>query len=279
MKLLQLNIEGGKKLEKIANYVKSNSYDLFCIQELTGGDRFQVKNFYKKTYDLEQYPSEDCFIEFEKRFSDLKGELVKSFATDHGDSYLGNGIFYNPDRFKLLGKDEIRMGKYKQLSPDDHDFEKYVYSALALHLKSKSGMEFSVITGHFQWSPRPYDTDKTIARARVVYEYLKKINKPFILTGDFNVNPHSITCAQFEDISKNLVKALGIKNTLNPNLHRVPDLFPGGIAADQVFISPRILPVGFKVVREDLSDHYGLELEFELEPQTADAIGGLEFEE
>jgi hypothetical protein len=45
--------------------------------------------------------------------------------------------------------------------------------------------------------------------------------------------------------------------------------------ADHILISPEIDPIGFRVIREDLSDHYGLELEFEIADKHSQPLGGL----
>lgn len=274
MKLLQLNIECGKRLEEIAELIISSDYDIICMQEMSGGGRFQMVHRESREVDLDKYPSKDTFVELQRRLPGWKGELVKSFSGKTGEDYLGNAIFYKPS-LSLKSRNVVWMGEPTTLEVTDLDTNKFPYTALALEFTTPDQQTLHVMTGHFLVWGRPYDSDVTIKNAKKVYDYVATLKDPFILTGDFNVDARSITCVQFENISRNLVRMLDIRNTLNPRLHRVKALFPEGIACDQIFVSPQIATAGFRLRQEDISDHFGLELEFEIRPNSANPIGGL----
>lgn len=261
------------RLERIADYINETQPDIVTMQELSGGARFQLHQKYNEYHDEELYPSKDCYKEFEPRLKGYVGELVK--AIDGPDeTYLGNAIYYK-DSMEVVSVNHIKMTEDKQIPADNNDPGNYPYKAIAIRFK-QDGQEFEVVTGHFRWVPRPFDIDATIIQAAKVKEYLEGLDVPFVLTGDFNVHYNTITAGQFEDIAFNLTKGMRIRNTLNGNIHRAKMLFPEGVPCDHVYVSPGIDVFGLQVERKrDLSDHYGIEFDFEIRPKQANIIGDL----
>jgi endonuclease/exonuclease/phosphatase family metal-dependent hydrolase len=276
-KYLQLNIEGGKRLKSIIDYIEREDFDVVGLQEVSGGDMFQLQRLKQGHAEVEDdYRENDCFAELLNSLPHMNGELdkVREYDKD-GENYLGNAILYKKS-IKLLGRDTIVMNKADGLAVHGGDPVDANYSTLSTKLEVGDGKQIAFLAGHFTWAPRPYDTDASIGRAKKVKDYLQDLQMPFLLSGDFNLDSNTITCMQFEDISNNLVRSLGVRNTLNPRLHRVPALFPEGIACDQLFVSPEVTPISFSVVREDLSDHYGLAVEFKVADKKTMPIGGVE---
>ncbi|MDQ6985641.1 MAG: hypothetical protein Q9M91_04330 [Candidatus Dojkabacteria bacterium] len=69
---------------------------------------------------------------------------------------------------------------------------------------------------------------------------------------------------QFEELGLNLTRNYSFTNTLNPDLHRAKHLFPEGIPCDQVIVDKRIEVIDFKIITQNISDHYGLSLTFKI---------------
>jgi endonuclease/exonuclease/phosphatase family metal-dependent hydrolase len=272
MKLLQLNIEGGKLLNEIAEYIKEHDYDIICMQEMTSDLRFQMSHKTHLNPDITEFPSLDCFEELSRRLERWTGILSKTFTDPNGKNYFGNAIFFKKE-LQHLSTNQIPMTEERIVEIDNFDPPSYPMRAFTVELETPEGT-LQIVNGHFTWGPTPYDTHTTVYRAQIVRDYLLKIKKPFILTGDFNVDSRSVTCMQFETISRNIVRDLKISNTLNPGRHKAPHLFPEGIACDQIFVSPEIDVFGFKVIKKDLSDHYGLEIEFEFKSLDSKPVGG-----
>lgn len=265
MKLLQINIYGGRYLEELTDYINSQDYGIICLQEITGGDRFQLHSKFGDQVDLDKFPTKDCRQELEKRLPGYKSIVSKVFEDETGEHYLANGVFFK-NHFEVVSKDEIHMGgKERNIEKDDLKHQDYIYKAISAQLlNTQTDERLHVISGHFECHNTAYDTDRSIQYARNLYNYIKDLKIPFVLTGDFNVDWRSVTVGQFNDLGRNPVSMFDIQNTLNPNIHRVKHLFPEGIAADNIFVSDQIQLEGFNLIKKDLSDHYGLEISFEI---------------
>lgn len=258
-RLLQINIERGKQMPKILNYLQDNNFDFIHLQEVQGGEL---------TYSS---PSNDNFTDLKNSLSNYNGEIViNTHLKNDKNSYGGNAIFYKSD-YELKDRNEIWMHPFKitesRIEDDNTNYLNSPYSALALELLVNKH-PLHLITGHFLWGPKPIDTAETIRRAALVKDYLEKLETPFILTGDFNVEANTQTAKQFETLGRNLTREYKITNTLNPNLHRCKHIFPKGVACDLVFTHPQIQVKKYELVTQDLSDHYGLFLEFEIMNET-----------
>lgn len=250
-KLLQLNIEKGKLIDDIITFINNSDYDFLTLQEVAGGG-FTHDDF-------------SCFDLILKRCQNYDGRLVKTnILTSGEESYFGNAIFFNKD-IKFLKEEDIWMNNRQIITVDDLDTRDgrihAGYCCKVMHFDI-NGERLSVLSGHFTWGPRPYDTELTISRANIVKDFIAKLQNPFILAGDFNVEINTQTEMQFEEHGVNLTRKHNITNTLNPHIHVAKHLFPKGISCDFVFIPKSIKEIDFFRVDDNLSDHYGLHLDF-----------------
>jgi endonuclease/exonuclease/phosphatase family metal-dependent hydrolase len=248
-KLLQLNIDMGNQLDKLITHIKNNDYDILHLQELGGKERTQNKI--------------DTFSYLQKELTNYEGHLLKMFRViDKPNNYMGPATFVRKG-IEIIGYEEVWMTDFWEITEDNDNPVDRPYAVLVTKIKTINE-ELLLVNGQFTWGPRPFDTDITIERSKKVYDYLKSAKRNFILTGDFNVDSRTITVMQFEDLGKNLTRDHKITNTLNPRLHRAKHLFPQGIPCDQVIVSSDIIVKNFLLVEEDLSDHFGLALQFTL---------------
>lgn len=253
--LLQLNINSDNYWNKLITYLTSNDFDILHLQELTGKD----------TINGIFHSKHETFTELQKILKEkYKGELsISQRYSSSPDSYLGNAIFYK-NSFSLSEKKEIQLYSYGGPFPSDATtFEKVGRSLLHLKL-TKGGKEISFLNTHFAWAPTPKEEPHQTKQGEILLNYLRNIQEPFVLTGDFNLDPEQPLINKLSNLATNLTKLYRITNTLNPQNHRVKELFPPGIACDYIFTSPKIKVEDFSVVEEDLSDHLGLTAEIEI---------------
>jgi endonuclease/exonuclease/phosphatase family metal-dependent hydrolase len=249
-KLLQLNIDMGNHIEELVPHLIKNNYDILHFQELGGKKR--------TTNGM------DTFNYISEKLPDYKGYLVKLFKViNKSDNYMGSATFIK-NNIQVKKFEEVWMTDFWEITADNDNPINRPYAVLSVEI-GEANNPILLLNGHFTWGSKPVDTDITIQRAKKVYDYIKKSDKPFILSGDFNVGSQTTTVMQFEEFGSNLIKVNNITNTLNPRLHRAKHLFPTGVACDQMIISGSIETLDFSLIEEDISDHFGLKLEFNLE--------------
>jgi endonuclease/exonuclease/phosphatase family metal-dependent hydrolase len=250
MKLFHLNIEKGRKYPEVIKYVKRVDPDIICFQELAGGDYHRQGG--------------DYFTELVEDLPLYSGFLSKqNEPVGHPGTYMGIGIFIKKE-IKTYSKKEIIMtpNSGRMITSDDPMNMHCGNTALDVVIKV-NGKRLSIVTGHFTWENSPYDNSYKIERAGKVLKHLKRLKHDFILTGDFNVKAETKTVSQFSEIGTILTSKMGITNTLNPNLSRHQHLFPKGVDCDHIITSKGVEVSLFELIKEpDLSDHYGLLMEF-----------------
>lgn len=248
IKFFQLNIERGNHLDAVIAYIKKGNFDVVCLQEVAAG-QFSIAR-------------RNCYEELLKKIG--YSGLLNSYIGATGDiaSFIGNATFYN-NTWKLLANHVIWLKRYQEVEKfPPRDVAKIPRSALAMLLE-RSGKQLMVVNTHLAWGPTPNDAVYKKNQAEKLYLWLKThIRAPFILAGDFNLNPHTVIVTRLSRLGNNLIKQYKITNTLNPRTHRAKNLFPSGLPVDYVITDRRIRVKNFFVEEAiDLSDHFGLVLE------------------
>jgi len=250
LKLLQLNIEKGKRFEDIVRYVLQEDFDILQFQEVTGGSI-----------------SEDGRENFPALKQELGYEGIQAVAwrlKDDSMSYLSNATFFKPS-LKPISSHREFLKPYAELSQDEYlDIPSRPTCALEV-VFPLNGKNIHFINTHLVWGPTPVDEPYKLEQGKVLYEYVKSLTEPFVLSGDFNVTPDSQIVQWMNELGRNHVVEHGITNTLNPNIHRVKHLFPKGLAVDFLYTEKSLQVTDFHIVDSpDLSDHFGLSATIEI---------------
>lgn len=251
IKFLQLNIEKGSHLDAVIGYIQKGNFDVVCLQEVAGG-QFSVAR-------------RNCYEEILKK-NGYSG-LLNSYIGATGDiaSFVGNATFFN-NAWKLLANHVIWLKRYQEVRKiPPRDVAKIPRSALAILLE-RSGKQLMVVNTHLAWGPTPKDAVYKKNQAEKLYQWLKSHRAaPFILAGDFNLNPRTVIVQRLSLLGRNLIKEYHVTNTLNPRVHRAKHLFPSGLPVDYIITDRRIQVKNFFVETQvDLSDHFGLVAEVSL---------------
>lgn len=250
IKLLQLNIEKGKRLDAINDYIRRGNFDIVCLQEVTSG-KFSTGGI--NTFETL------------KKETHLDG-LLSPYLGFRGDpsSFFANATLWSK-KCALIVSDTIWLKRYEEVLKATMDWRFSPRSALAIFF-TIDGKKLLVVNTHLAWGPTPDDAAYKRNQAEKLYAWMKNHrHDPFILTGDFNLNQHTITVSRFSTLGNNLTKQYKITNTLNPRTHSVKMLFPSGLPVDYIIADKRVTIHKFFVEeRVDLSDHFGLITEFSL---------------
>lgn len=258
LSILQLNINADNYWNELISYLSTHNFDILQFQEIAG------KNASSGNINSKR----DCYKDLQQLLGDTyNGELAISQTYSSGPSaYVGNATFYKKD-FKLLEKYILPM--YTRTSPFPSDSKSYEEAGRnALHLKLEiNNKPLSFLNVHFAWAKRPQEEIHQTKQGEILLGYLKKMTPPFVLTGDFNLDPHQPIINEINKLARNLITENNITNTLNPHTHEVGKMILAKkleIAVDYIFTSPDITVNKFALLQENLSDHLGLTVEIEI---------------
>lgn len=256
--LLQLNINADNFWDKLIPYLTNNDFDILQLQEVCG----------KGTVSGNLHCQRDCYTELQKILDEkYQGELaVAQRYTSNPLSYIGSATFYKKN-FKLIKKHILTL--YERTTPfpsELNHFEDAGRNLLHLTLE-KNGKIFSLLNTHCAWAKTPQEEPFQTQQGEILIKYLKRLPSPFVLSGDFNLDPQQPTIQKINSLTRNLCAENQVTNTLNPRTHMIKDKLQNGleIAVDYIFVSNDIEVKNFAVVEEDISDHLGLITKIELE--------------
>ncbi len=257
MKLICLNLWGGTLLDKVLDFIKTNSAgtDIFCFQETYSSPKEAKTPSNYQSNILEKIA--DILPDFNYHFSPQFHGSDFHFELDYPISQ-GIAIFWKKS-LEQIDKGEVFIygeeniykkipGKNQIIPPRNMqyvEFEKFVVANL-----------------HGYWAPLPkYDTPQRIRQSELILSTLNKYKKPVILVGDFNLGINTRSILMLEDAEYlNLIKkskSLTTRSSLYDIKWRANDKF-----ADYIFTKGVTLK-NFEVMTEEISDHLPLKLEFQ----------------
>jgi len=253
LKILQLNIEKGRFIDKVIDFIIKENFDIINLQEVAGG--------------IITYDEIDCLQILKKSLNNYWFRLAPDYKRiDDENSYQGNAVFVK----NIYGFEQEEVLWYKKfLSLTEKECKDFVLlprNALAVKIKINN-QSLWTINAHLPWTKRAeIESQARTELSGKIYEFIKTINDFFVLTGDFNSSPLTKAVMQFVDVARNLIVENKIKNTLNSRTHRAANfIFPEGAAVDYILVSKNLKVNSFRVLENiDLSDHLGLMAEIEI---------------
>ncbi len=258
MKLICLNIWGGKLFEPLIEFVKRSAEDtdIFCFQEVfcaTG-----------EAKPLASGCRADMFAELERILPGFRGYFAKteegwdfreavSFPLEYGQaSFVRNTfpvlthrqipIFETTQRFVESEFERPRGMQYLEIA-DRGD--------APLHIFNLHGL---LDNGHKR------DTEVRLAQFARVRKHVDEAGNRTIVCGDFNARPDTYSIGMFEERMRNLLKEYGMRRTRNNNyadMEKYKDYW-----GDHIFTTPDIVINNFAVLDGVVSDHLPLMIEF-----------------
>lgn len=243
MKILQLNTWGGKLGRNITELLKRENADVVCMQEvidIPGGESY----FFEDLQELKKGAG----------YSYIHSSPTKEFNLMNRRATWGDAIL---SRLKFTGSEIIRTYLEKI---EDFDFltDRDYNAGRALQrvsVKTANGL-LHVLNhhGHHLRGHKNGD-EETMRQCGMIVDYIKKLDGPVVLCGDFNLVPSSPSIELINKILVNHVKERGIVTTRTPLTHKTE-------ACDYIFTSPDIEVKNFQVLDDIVSDHKALTIEF-----------------
>jgi endonuclease/exonuclease/phosphatase family metal-dependent hydrolase len=255
LSFLQLNINADNYWSNLIPFLNLHNFDVIQLQEVCG------KNSFSGNIQCVR----DCYEELKNVLgSPYKSELaIAQRFTSSPTAYMADAVFYKKD-FELIDKNIVFL--HERATPFPEDSEKYEESGRNfIHLKLKiEDKTISFINAHLAWAKTTKEQPHQTQQGEILLNFLKNLEHPFVLSGDFNLDPEQPLIQKINALARNLGKENNIASTLNERTHRARVLFPPGAVVDYIFTSRDIKVNKFDVLdKEDLSDHLALTAGFE----------------
>lgn len=241
MKILQLNIWGGRLGLRIKEVINREKPDVVCLQEaimVDGGSGFVFDELSEIQRDA---GFEHCYFSACFGWKLMKREAQSGLATMSKLPFL-----HTDNAFTRL--------EYVT----DFDIIDTDYNVRSLqHVTVKYGdKEIHVLNHHGHHVPHHKDGDEeTLRQCQLIVDYMEKINGPIVLCGDFNLKPESESLQLINAKLINHAKERGVLTTRTPLTHKTE-------VCDYIFTSPEIEVKDFQVLDDIASDHKALLIEF-----------------
>lgn len=245
MKLVSLNIFGGKYYESLMKFLKEQSRDtdIFCFQEVLSypADIITDKGFRANILSDLQH----TLTSFNNYFSPVaRDKFFGSVGIEFGQAiFVRKGI-----NLTAKGREIVHPGK-KEIVNSNFDLPRIVqYVQIGL----KDPINLFNFHGLTVW-PKT-DTPERIEQSNRVRNVMDKFEGKKILCGDFNLRPETESLKILENGMKNLIKEFRIESTRPLNFEDK--------TSDYMIVSPEMNVKSLNVPDINVSDHLPLILEF-----------------
>lgn len=251
MKLISLNTWAGRAGSKnlLGFFKKYKDIDIFCLQEIwhSGPDIHDKEAGGKAIGKVMR----ELFKEIGDVLTNHRG-----YFRPHYQNWYGLAIFSNKN-VPPLEEGDVFVYKRKGYEPTG-DLGNHARNIQYLKFESPSGQR-AIINFHGLWNGRgKTDSKERLAQSTNIVNFIKTLETPYLIAGDFNLLPDTESLKMLEDFRlKNLIKEFGITST-RTSFYDKPAKY-----ADYILTSKEIKIKDFKVLPDEVSDHLPLYLEFE----------------
>ncbi len=254
MKLISLNTWGGRagKDLQLSFFKKHNDMDVFCLQEMWRAPYQDLEGFIAGGLTIDHSTIMVYGVqEISKLLYEHEYFFKPQLLNDYGIMML---IKKN---LTVTEEGEIYVYKEKGYLPPG-DVGNHARNIQYATIETKNG-PVTIINFHGLWNGKgKTDSEDRIMQSQNIINFLKTLNNPLILCGDFNLLPDTKSIRMFEEFGlRNLIKELGIAST-RTSYYKKPEKH-----ADYCFVSKNIKVKEFKVLPDEVSDHSPLYLDFE----------------
>jgi endonuclease/exonuclease/phosphatase family metal-dependent hydrolase len=255
MKIIQLNIWGGKLGQQIIDFLQTEQPDFVCMQEVND---LKGRAGYKFFATLDEIKEEvgfaDAFMSptYSSRYMERKLE--------YGNAILSKLPFTTTQTVFTRGQYQRNF----EVTRDDSNIRNLQIATVELDKrsgKSPGKIRLHILNhhGYHLFGTKIGDAESLRATQIIAdsIDLLTATNEPIILCGDFNLAPNSQSLAILNSRLTNLSIVHHLRRTYNQfsAVHEV---------CDYIFINDRIKPRHFQMSKALLSDHKALILEFDV---------------
>lgn len=244
MKLVQVNIWGGKLGQQLEAFLRQETPDIVCMQEVndltgkSGTKRFATLDELKAAGGFSE-----SFMSPAYSFGFMEREL------HYGNAVLGKLPF-------AATKTVFTRGEHKRhfdVMKDDGNIRNLQVVTMKI-----GGKPLHILNHHGHHVPgSKAGNDETLRQMRLIREVIDRLDGAVIACGDFNLTPDSASLTVINKKLTNLSIANHLTNTYT-------ELGENQVVCDYIFVNDRIKVRHFEVSEALISDHKALILEFSL---------------
>lgn len=241
MKLITLNIWGGHVHDPLHQFISSHQdVDIFCFQEVYHNAKEMISIEDRKV-------SLNIFSELQALLANHTGY----FRPVVNDIY-GISIFIS-NKIEVLGE-----GDYLIHHNPDYPGHGPTHSRILQWIKCRvDDREYAVINVHGLWNGKgKTDTAERLAQSNKIKEFMATINARKILCGDFNLKPDTQSLQILASDMHDLINSHQITSTRTSYYPKEEKY------ADYIFASKDVTINQFEVLKDEVSDHAPLLLDF-----------------
>ena len=243
MKLIQLNIWGGKLQYQIPAFLNKEQPDIVCMQEVNdlpgpSGALFVTLDELKEAGNFQH-----CFM------SPTYSSKYMNRTTRYGNAILSRLPF-------LKTETVFTYGQYKDsfdLTTDDFNVRNFQHAQIEYR-----GQIINVLNHHgYLVRESKLGNHETAHQMQLIAAALNSLTGPIILAGDFNLSPHSESIGLLNKQLRNLSAEYNLNSTYTSFNKHIE-------VCDYIFVSDSIKVKAFHASDEVVSDHKALVLEFDI---------------
>ena len=228
IKLISLNIEGHKHLDRVIPFFKKQKADVICLQEVFKND-----------------------LPFIEKSLQMKTVFIPLWRVRQTTDYQpGNDLF----GLAILSSLDLNQSQHQYYSHQPSLVPKYTGSGTYNHVLlwvtvHKNKIPFTIANTHFTWA-MPKQADQIQKKDLKKLLAILKTIPQFVLCGDFNAPRGQKTFGTLASLYQDNIPSR-ITTTIDPQLHKAGPL---PLVVDGLFSTPHYLVKNVKV-QCDLSDH------------------------
>jgi exonuclease III len=253
MKLITLNLWGGKLYNPLIEFIKTHSgnVDIFCFQDALFGTKAEFSPVQKARTNL--------FEEIQKVLTDFNAFIYR----DQEESYIHGELLpldvgCGQVIFVRKNIEVLENGGFRSHPDSPYHKGGDLVSGRCQWIKIRSdGEEITILNLHGLWQrdSQKKDTPERMEQSQKIQEFFKNHTGKKILCGDFNIINDGNAMSMLEEGMVNLVKKFNITSTRSSHYPKEEKF------ADYVLVSKDIEVKDFQVLPDEVSDHLSLLLE------------------
>lgn len=239
MKILQINVWGGRIRDGLTNFIANGDYDVVCMQEAV--------------WDEER-------TDFLELFVDTVDKIKKgaSFEFDFRSEQYGFNVLDGEAKYRcgiaILSKIPfVEIEEKVILEQGNHAISDHRYTAQRAVLENG----LTVVNYHGYWQKDPLGNETSIKCMKSVAEMFKNTDSPVVMCGDLNLVSEASAMREL-DFLKDLTAENKIKTTLR-NIR-----FEKDVACDHILVSENVSYDNFEVINAPVSDHRALAIDIKI---------------